>query len=274
MAPLNWRQRVTDDRSLMADWRKAKLTMIEDYIGMEPTRSIVVCPEDPRVRVCRENQERREARQEKRKRGRPGGEASEGDCGSVEHFGIGDGDDEVEGDDIEGEGVEGEEEVDSEDNYAPKLKKRPSSGDDGDDDDGTWVKVPRNLLHRLTPLAEKMGLSMRNQLGVTVGIYEILGLDSTKQDLSLSSTWRTRKEYAAYVADDTLKNAMHNVMEANAKVFVHFDKVEVVLDMAGKKEKKTRLVILISSPAIAKKEQLLCAVPMEERTGAAIAKTI
>ena len=44
--------------------------------------------------------------------------------------------------------------------------------------------------------------------------------------------------------------------------------------MDGIKEKKTRMVILLSSPAMALWEQLLCVLPMEEKTGAAIADSI
>ena len=93
-------------------------------------------------------------------------------------------------------------------------------------------------------------------------------------NLSLANTWRKRRQHAAHMASDTLEESVKEIKEDGAKVFVHFDEVEVTQDMEGKKEKKTRLVILISSPAMTKNEQLLCALPMDERMGAAIAETI
>ena len=44
--------------------------------------------------------------------------------------------------------------------------------------------------------------------------------------------------------------------------------------MDGIKEKKTRMVILLFSPAMALWEQLLCVLPMEEKTGAPIADSM
>ena len=251
-------------------------------------RSIVISPEDANIVMCREDQQRRDNEKRQRKRQREaidrngegdmeGDRSPEGD-GALEEDGAPEGDSAENGQENDGDGSEGEEgedNVDSDNNYEPRLKKTNCAGDDDDDDgDGSWVKVPRNLLHRLTPLAEKMGLSIRSHLSLTVGVYELLGLDSTEQDLSLSTTWRTRRDHAAFVANDSLQEAFRNIQETNAKLFVHFDEVEVEHDMDGLKEKKTRLVVVISSPAMAKNEQLLCAIPMEERTGAAIAESI
>ena len=107
-----------------------------------------------------------------------------------------------------------------------------------------------------------------------VAVYKILGIDSTKMNLSLASTWQQRRRHASEVASDTLEEAVREIKEENFKVFVHFDEVEVTQDMDGIKEKKTRMVILLSSPAMAVGEQLLCVLPMEDKSGAAIADTI
>ena len=78
---------------------------------------------------------------------------------------------------------EGEEREDNDRdvNYQPLSRKRSrgGGGEDGDDD-GVACSVPKDLLGRLTPLAEKMGSSMRDQLLATVAVYEILGIDSSE----------------------------------------------------------------------------------------------
>ena len=224
---------------------------------------MVVAPEDQNIALARENHRERQKEPEKRKRGRP----SRSSASTVEE-------EEVQVD----SGGQSQEESDANANdpdFTTRAKRTRNCGDgDEGDDDPVWAKVPRNLVERLTPLAEKMNWSIRDQLMAGMAVYEILGIDSTEMDNSLASTWRKRRQHAAEVASDTLEEAVKDILEAKAKVFVHFDEVEVVQDMQGKKEKKTRLVILVSSPAMAKSEQLLCALPMDERTGAAIADTI
>ena len=78
---------------------------------------------------------------------------------------------------------EGEEREDNDRDvdYQPLSRKRSrgGGGEDGDDD-GVACSVPKDLLGRLTPLAEKMGSSMRDQLLATVAVYETLGIDSSE----------------------------------------------------------------------------------------------
>ena len=92
----------------------------------------------------------------------------------------------------EGEGEEGEEgsaeesDSDSERLFREALrqekyrqKKRKLSGDGGgggeDDIDTVPGEIPIDILKKMSPLCEKMGITMRQQLGLTMGFVELCG---------------------------------------------------------------------------------------------------
>ena len=60
-----------------------------------------------------------------------------------------------------------------------KQRKRKRSGDggggDGDDVETVAGNIPVDLLRRMSPLCEKLGISMRNQLSLTMGFVELCG---------------------------------------------------------------------------------------------------
>ena len=58
-----------------------------------------------------------------------------------------------------------------------RKKKRQRSGEDGggDEIDAVPGNIPVDLLRRISPLCEKLGLSMRQQLALTMGFAELCG---------------------------------------------------------------------------------------------------
>ena len=56
-----------------------------------------------------------------------------------------------------------------------RIKKRQRSGEDGGGDDSVPGNIPVDLLRRISPLCEKLGLSMRQQLAMTMGFAELCG---------------------------------------------------------------------------------------------------
>ena len=56
-----------------------------------------------------------------------------------------------------------------------RIKKRQRSGEDGGGDDSVLGNIPVDLLRRISPLCEKLGLSMRQQLAMTMGFAELCG---------------------------------------------------------------------------------------------------
>ena len=58
-----------------------------------------------------------------------------------------------------------------------RKRKRSGNGGGGDGDDVETVSgnIPVDLLRRISPLCEKLGISMRNQLSLTMGFVELCG---------------------------------------------------------------------------------------------------
>ena len=58
-----------------------------------------------------------------------------------------------------------------------RKRKRSGNGGGGDGDDIVTVSgnIPVDLLRRISPLCEKLGLSMRQQLSLTMGFVELCG---------------------------------------------------------------------------------------------------
>ena len=61
-----------------------------------------------------------------------------------------------------------------------KLRGRKRARDDGDGDDSVEddyveARVPRDLLRKLSLLSVSLGLSVRQQLGMTMATYELIG---------------------------------------------------------------------------------------------------
>ena len=54
-------------------------------------------------------------------------------------------------------------------------KRRSNDGDDDGGDETIAAQIPVNILQKLTPLFEKIGLTMRQQLSVTMGFVEVCG---------------------------------------------------------------------------------------------------
>ena len=62
-----------------------------------------------------------------------------------------------------------------------RQRKRKLSGDGGggdggeDDSDSVPGQIPIDILRLMSPLCEKMGITMRQQLGLTMGFVELCG---------------------------------------------------------------------------------------------------
>ena len=56
-----------------------------------------------------------------------------------------------------------------------RKRKRSGNGGDGDDIETVSGNIPVDLLRRMSPLCEKLGISMRQQLSLTMGFVELCG---------------------------------------------------------------------------------------------------
>ena len=132
-----------------------------------------------------------------------------------------------------------------------RKKKRQRSSEDGGGDDSVPGNIPPDLLRRISPLCEKLGLSMRQQLAMTMGFAELCGelkhmgcfsrhinimshsvlnslytgVDSTQLEMSLSTAWRHRRSDAEHLAATEISSCMEAVQELGTRILVQFDVV-------------------------------------------------
>ena len=67
-----------------------------------------------------------------------------------------------------------------------RKRKRRQSGDGDSDPETVTGEIPVDILKRISPLCEKMGLSMRDQLFLTMGFCQLCGKSE-----NLATCWFT-----------------------------------------------------------------------------------
>ena len=134
--------------------------------------------------------------------------------------------------------------------YRKKKRKHGGGGDDGGGpEDVVPGNIPIDVLRRISPLCEKIGITMRQQLAVTMGFVELSGelrhilrlftlnvpgVDSTRLEMSLSTAWRTRRSDAEQVSSDEITSFMESVEQSGSKILVQFDEKDLEHDIDGK----------------------------------------
>ena len=160
-----------------------------------------------------------------------------------------------------------------------KLAKRKRKACDGDDSDGdsdfdyVEAKVPRDLLKKLSLLSVSLGLSIRQQLSITMATYELLGINPCEMELSVSSCLKFRRQATHSIAEERMFDIATKVKEASGKIFVHYDTKQIEEDLEGVRQQVERLVVSVSSPVL-ERPVLLCAFPLESGTGEAMADAV
>ena len=91
-------------------------------------------------------------------------------------------------------------------------------------------------------------------------------MDSTRLEMSLSTTWRDRQSQAEAIAAEEIYSFFREVQPAGDRILVQFDEKEVEEDIAGKVVKRARLAVILSFPWL-QREQLIFVIPMERKTG-------
>ena len=69
--------------------------------------------------------------------------------------------------------------------------------------------------------------------------------------MSLSSTWRDRRSQAEFLAEEEIDGFFRAVQESGDRILVQFDEKELEEDIEGKVVKRSRLVVVVSSPWLA-----------------------
>ena len=276
LAPTDWRRRIMSDRVLGARAKAAKADLLEDYIGLTATRSALVTPESNNViadrqrneEVQREHAEAEEAREARAKAREEIKSQQQADFSSSSQHGESSQDSQTEGH------LEEQAQRARDNRKAYKKRKRMQGGDDDDYDDETVeCRAPKDLLRKLGPLCDKIRITIRQQHSIVVAFYELVGIDSTKMDLSLSSAWRHRRQDEEIISSEQLDKVKEDIKEKDIKIVLQFDEKELEEDMAGEVKKMSRLVVMINAPFL-ERDQFLAAIPLEGKTGAAIAEAL
>ena len=84
--------------------------------------------------------------------------------------------------------------------------------------------------------------------------------------MSLSTAWRDRRAVTEGLAGEEIAAFFDQVQESGDRILVQFDEKEVEEDIDGKLVKRNRLAVVFSSPWL-KLEQLICAIPLDSKTG-------
>ena len=66
--------------------------------------------------------------------------------------------------------------------------------------------------------------------------------------MSLATAWRHRRSEAEEVAAQEIASFLEAVEESGSNILVQFDEKEIEEDIGGKVVKKSRLVVVFSSP--------------------------
>ena len=180
LAAANWQKAINEEK-MRADWRQEKIAFLSDYIGSEASRTATMSENQGfvvqrRVELAGEGVSSNSSPLPL-PRGRPRKQVEAEENNNEEEVG-------GEDDDAEEDPGGNEEESDDENerqfrhNLAQEKcrSKKRRSNDGGDDGDDTIAALlPLDILRKMTPLCEKLGLTMRQQLGVTMGFVELCG---------------------------------------------------------------------------------------------------
>ena len=194
LAAANWLKAITQEK-MRADWKQQKIAFLSDYIGSEASRSARMTENQGfvvhrRVELGGEGVSSYSSPLPQAwGRPRKQGDASENNNndgeqqGGEEHQGGGEqqGEDDDAEEDLGGDDEESDDENERlfKQNMAQEKcrskKRRSNDGDDDGGDDTIAAQLPVDILRKITPLCEKLGLSMRQQLSLTMGFVELCG---------------------------------------------------------------------------------------------------
>ena len=133
------------------------------------------------------------------------------------------------------------------------------------------LQVPLDIMTRTSPAASRLKLSVGQHSAMVSAFIVASGGDLDDFPVSLSSSRRERRKSAKENAEMIKEKFKTSVNDGGKRLVVHFDGKmmdELGSDMV-KKDKKDRLAVLIRSPDLEDKEQLLGIPQLDKSTGLA-----
>ena len=136
--------------------------------------------------------------------------------------------------------------------------------------EGVPLNVPIDILQKILPVAVKEGLTERQAIMMTTAFIAASGGDLESFVISKTSCHRLQREEVERIGDSALTSYAEHAIDNEAKLGVHFDGKIMTQDFEGRKEKKTRMVTVLTSPDM-DREQIMGVAPMDRETGYEVA---
>ena len=136
--------------------------------------------------------------------------------------------------------------------------------------EGVPLNVPIDILQKILPVAVKEGLTERQAIMMTTAFIAVSGGDIQSFEISKSSCHRLKRQEVERIRDSALTSYAEHAIDNKAKLGVHFDGKIMSQDFEGRKERKTRMVTVLSSPDM-EREQIMGAASMERESGYEVA---
>ena len=136
--------------------------------------------------------------------------------------------------------------------------------------EGVPLNVPIDILQKILPVAVKEGLTERQAIMMTTAFIAASGGDLESFVISKTSCHRLQREEVERIGDSALTSYAEHAIDNEAKLGVHFDGKIMTQDFEGRKEKKTRMLTVLSSPDM-DREQIMGVAPMDRETGYEVA---
>ena len=139
-----------------------------------------------------------------------------------------------------------------------------------EEEEGVSTRIPIDLLLKITPIALKEGLTVRQVVMMVSAFIIICKSPLDRFILSLSTAHRCRRREAGRISSDALDGCIREVKEKKHKLVLHSDGKTLQQDFQGVRESAHRLVTIVSSPHLVK-PQLLAGSHLENETGYEVA---
>ena len=125
-----------------------------------------------------------------------------------------------------------------------------------EEEEGVLTRIPVDLLLKITPIALKEGLSVRQVVMMVSAFIMICKLTLDRFNLSLSTAHRCQRREAGRISNDALDGCIKEVKEKKHKLVLHSDGKTLKQDFQGVRESAHRLVTIVSSPHLVKPQLL------------------
>ena len=149
---------------------------------------------------------------------------------------------------------------------APRRKRRRTRSGEAQT---VMLEVPKNILELTQQIATAKGVSAEAHVDLVAAFITASGGDVSDFVLSIATGYRTREKVAGIVTEKDKIDFQNICQDRSKKMIIHFDGklVEELDPKKVNKEKKDRVAMLVRSPDLEQREQLLGIPEMKSGSG-------